>query len=159
MLTRARVRRVVTIVTGTAAMAGLSACGESAITRARLEAALAPTFASLVEVQLLRMGLGPVPPPGIKAVANCRRISPGSRDAGAGEWSCTLTWTGPNHATLLDTFDVHAMPGGCYTASAADAEGHLGGPMIPTPDGTMTRNLLYVFDGCFDPSVTGVGRR
>jgi len=142
----------VRLVSAIVSFAALAGCGESAITRARLERALAPTFANLVEVQLLHMGLGPLPPPGVKAVASCRRISPGSRDAGAGEWSCTLTWIGPNRVTLVDTYDVHVMPGGCYTASVADAEGHLGGPMIPAPDGTLTRNLLYVFDGCFDPA-------
>ena len=148
----ARARRLINAGIAAVATAALSACGQSAITRARLEHALAPTFANLVEVQLVRMGLGPVPTPGIKAVANCRRISPGSPDAGAGEWSCSVTWAGPNRTTLLDTFDVHAMPGGCYTAGAADADGHLGGPMVPAADGTTTRNLLYVFDGCFDPA-------
>lgn len=147
---RGRLRlRILTAVVTTMTVAG---CGQSAITRARLQSSLAPTFANLVQVQLLRMGLGPVPAPGIRAVANCRRISAGSPDVGAGEWSCTLTWSGPNRTPLRDTFDVHAMPGGCYSASAADAEGHLGGPMIPAPDGTMVRNLLYVFDGCFDPA-------
>jgi hypothetical protein len=128
-----------------------SACAPSAITRARVEHAVAPTFTSLVQVQLDRMGLGPVPPPGIKAVANCRRLT-GAADRGAGEWTCAITWYGPNGTGMLDTYDVNVGTDGCYTASVAGEEGHLGGPTIVATDGRSVRNLLYVFEGCFDTS-------
>jgi len=130
------------------AAAFLAACGPSAITRGRVEQAVAPTFANLVQVQLTRMGLGPVPSPGIHAVATCRRMTPGREDAGAGEWTCTLTWYGPNRTQLVDSYDVSVAPDGCYTASVGAGEGNLGGPTIPAPDGTRTRNVLYAFDGC-----------
>lgn len=125
-------------------------CGGSAITRARVEAALAPTFANLVQVQLARMKLGPVPPPGIRAAATCRRMTPGREDAGSGEWACTLTWYGPNRTPLVDGYDVAVAADGCYTASVGAGEGNLGGPTIPAPDGTLLRNVLYAFDGCLD---------
>ena len=105
--------------------ASLASCGASAITRARLERAVARTFANLVQLQLARMGLGPVPPPGIHSAATCRRITPGGDDRGAGEWVCTITWFGPNRTVMLDAYEV---------AAAAD--------------GGQARNVLYAFDGC-----------
>ncbi len=130
------------------AMAG---CGPSPITRARVEQAVAPTFANLVQVQVNRMGLPSVPPPGVKAVANCRRLV-GTADRGAGEWGCAITWYGPNRTGMMDTYDVTVGTDGCYTASVAGEEGHLGGPTVITSDGRTIRNLLYVFEGCFDTS-------
>ena len=127
-----------------------AACGSSAITRTRVESAVASTFANLVQVQLERMGLGPVPPPGIRVAANCRRMTPGRREAGSGEWACELTWYGPNHTPLVDAYDVSVAADGCYTASVGAGEGNLGGPTIPLRDGTRIRNVLYAFDGCLD---------
>lgn len=131
----------------------VAACGSSAITRPRVEGAVASTFANLVQVQLERMGLGPVPPPGIHAAANCRRMTPGRQDAGSGEWACSLTWSGPNRTTLVDGYDVAVAADGCYTASVGAGEGNLGGPMIPATDGRRIRNVLYAFDGCLDSRV------
>ena len=128
----------------------LAACGSSAIRRARVEAAVASTFANLVQVQLGRMGLGPVPPPGIRAAANCRRMTPGRQDKGSGEWACSLTWYGPNRTPLVDGYDVAVSADGCYTASVGAGEGNLGGPTIPLADGSRVRNVLYAFDGCLD---------
>ena len=127
-----------------------AACGSSGITRARVERAVASTFANLVQVQLERMGLGPVPPPGIRVVANCRRMTPGREDGGSGDWACALTWYGPNRTPLVDAYDVSIAADGCYTASVGAGEGNLGGPTIPMRDGTRIRNVLYAFDGCLD---------
>ena len=127
-----------------------AACGSSAITRARVERAVALTFANLVQVQLERMRLGAVPPPGIRVVANCRRMTPGREEAGSGEWACALTWYGPNRTPLVDAYDLSVAADGCYTASVGAGEGNLGGPTIPAPDGTPMRNVLYAFDGCLD---------
>jgi len=127
-----------------------AACGSSSITRTRVERGVAPTFANLVQVQLGRMGLGPVPPPGIRVVANCRRMTPGREEAGSGEWACALTWYGPNRTPLVDAYDVSIAADGCYTASVGAGEGNLGGPAMPAPDGTRIRNVLYAFDGCLD---------
>jgi hypothetical protein len=130
------------------AAACFAACGPSAVTRTRVEHAVAATFANLVGVQLARMGLGPVP--GIHAAATCHRITAGREDAGTGEWACTLTWYGPNRTPLVDTYEVAVAADGCYTASVGAGEGNLGGPTIPAPDGSRTRNVLYIFDGCID---------
>ena len=127
-----------------------AACGSSAVTRTRVERAVASTFANLVQVQLERMRLGPLPPPGIRVAANCRRMTPGRGDTGSGQWACALTWSGPNHTRLVDGYDVAVSADGCYTASVGAGEGNLGGPTIPAPDGTPIRNVLYAFDGCLD---------
>jgi hypothetical protein len=130
----------------------VSGCGASPITSRRLERALAPTFANLVHAQVERLGLAPVAAPDIKVTAACYRID--GRRSGAGDWACTLVWSGPNGATLHDKYDVSVSSDGCYTATVDAAEAQLGGPIVTTTDGRPVRNLLYAFDGCFD--TTGV---
>ena len=67
-------------------------CGPSPITSARIEGAIAPTFANLIHVQLSRLGLPPVAASDIKVTASCRKLVAGSGASGAGDWSCTLVW-------------------------------------------------------------------
>jgi hypothetical protein len=128
----------------------VSGCGRSSITSARIEAAIAPTFANLVHVQLARVGLPPVAAADIKVAATCRRLVPGRGATGSGEWVCTLVWYGPNAQAVADTYDLFVATDGCYTATADSAEAHLGGPTIKALDGRTVRNVLFAFDGCFD---------
>jgi hypothetical protein len=129
----------------------VGACGPSPITSARVEGAIGPTFANLVHVQLSRVGLAPVEASEIKVTASCRRLVVGSGAVGAGDWVCTLDWYGPNRVSLRDTYELSVATDGCYTATVDAAEGHLGGPTIKASDGTTdVRNLLYIFEGCFD---------
>lgn len=123
-------------------------CGASPITATRIEASIAPTFANLVHVQLQRAGLPEITATEIKVTATCSRA--GGAKSGAGEWICTLMWSGPNGRLLRDTFDVTVGVDGCYTAAVDAAETELGGPVIKGPSGRDVRNLLYRFDGCFD---------
>jgi hypothetical protein len=125
----------------------VSGCGASPITPARLEAAIAPTFANLVHVQVSWMGLPPIATSELAARAACRK--PGNvASAGSGEWVCTLVWQGPDRQTLRDTFDLFVTTDGCYTATAAAET--LGGPTLTASNGSSVRNLLYSFEGCFD---------
>lgn len=126
----------------------LAGCGRSVITAARLEPAIATTFANLVHAQLARMGLDAIPASDLKVVASCYRV--GGESSGAGEWACTLVWSGPNGATLRDNYDVVVGANGCYTATLTSAEAQLGGPTVVARDGRHVSNLLYAFDGCFD---------
>ena len=128
----------------------LFGCGPSPITSARIEGAIAPTFANLVHVQLLRMGLPSVAASDIKVTASCHKLVAGSPAAGSGDWVCTLTWYGPNCWVLRDTYDLSVATDGCYAATVDGAEAQLGGPTLKTPDGRDVRNLLYTFEGCFD---------
>ena len=140
------IRRAAAVVTLASAL--VSGCGASPITARRLERAIGPAFANLVQAQVARLGLSPVAASDIRVTAACYRID--GRQSGAGEWLCTLIWSGPNGVTLHDRYDVSVTSDGCYTATADAAEGHLGGPIVTAADGRTVRNLLRAFDGCFD---------
>jgi hypothetical protein len=122
-------------------------CGQSPITAKRLEPSIETTFANLVELQVTRLQLPPLGAPDFAVTAICRKQLPG-REAGSGEWTCTLVWQGPDRRTLRDTYDVYVTTDGCYTATVA-GEG-LGGPVLTSSDGNRVKNLLYAFEGCFD---------
>src|SRR5215510_14171640 len=96
----------------------MSACGSSPITPARIETALQTTFANLVELQVARMNLPPLAAPDFAVTAICRKQTP-DNNAGAGDWSCTLVWQGPNRETMRDTYDLFVATDGCYTATVA----------------------------------------
>jgi hypothetical protein len=131
-----------------ASILALAACA-SPITEARIERAIAPTFANLVHLQISSIGLPSLPTSSIAVSAVCRPSARGVQ-AGAGEWACTLNWHGPNQALLRDVYDVSVTPDGCYTAKAEGSEARLGGPTLVGADGKTVRNLLYVFEGCFN---------
>jgi ABC-2 type transport system permease protein len=137
---------VPTILAGVAGVAS-SGCGPSRITAATIEAAVAPTFANLVKLQVSRLGLPPLTEADVAVTAICRREAAGV-NRGSGDWTCTLAWHGPNRRPLRDTFELVVGTDGCYTA-AVNGEG-LGGPVLQGPDGRTVRNLLYTFEGCFD---------
>jgi hypothetical protein len=141
-----RLRGALAAVTTAAAIG----CGPSAITSARIEGAIASTFANLVHVQLSRVGLSTVAASDIKVTASCRKLVAESGVAGAGDWVCGLIWYGPNRQILHDTYDLSVGSDGCYTATVDGAEADLGGPTIMTLDAISMRNLLYTFEGCFD---------
>jgi hypothetical protein len=121
-------------------------CGPGPITSARIEGAIAPTFANLVELQVARLGLPPRAAAAFGVRANCRKLAGGT--SGAGDWVCTLTWHGGQRQTLSDTYDLFVATDGCYTATV-DGE-QLGAPILQTSSGVDIRNLLFAFDGCFD---------
>jgi hypothetical protein len=135
---------------GAIALIAAFGCAPSPITSKRIEASVAPTFANLVHIQLSRVGLSPVAASDIKVTATCRKLVSGGGASGSGDWVCTLVWFGPNRQSLLDTYDLSVGTNGCYTATLESAEANLGGPTIIAADGTSVRNLLYVFEGCFD---------
>lgn len=127
-------------------------CGASPITSSRIEHALASTFASLVQVQIARLGLPPLPASDITVNASCHRLVPDSGSRGSGDWVCSLAWFGPNRTRLEDTYDLTVGTDACYTATLDGTNTGLGGPTVPAADGAFMRNLLYAFDGCFDPT-------
>ncbi len=128
----------------------LTGCGHSPVTAARLEGAVAPTFANLVHLQLDRLGLPPIAASRIKVTASCRKLATWSGRTGSGEWVCTLGWYGPNGSALIDRYDLFVAADGCYTATVDGAEAHLGGPTLRAASGRDVRNLLYTFEGCFN---------
>jgi hypothetical protein len=122
-------------------------CGSSPITKNRIERAIAPTFAHLVQVQVLWLGLPAMAASDVAVRASCRKLMAGST-TGSGEWACTLIWLGPDRQPLRDSFDLFVTTDGCYTATVSGD--NLGGPTLKDLDGRQVRNLLYAFDGCFD---------
>jgi len=129
------------------AMIALTGCGGSSITSTRIETAIQNTFANLVELQVSRLGLPPMPAPDFAVTAICSRQQ-NAGDTGAGEWTCTLVWQGPDRRTLRDTYDLTVGTDGCFAASVSGES--LGGATLRAPDGRTVRNLLYAFEGCFD---------
>jgi hypothetical protein len=127
-----------------------ASCGPSPITPDRIQAAIAPTFANLVRVQVSWLGLPPMAASDFAVTASCRKPSAGNgrANSGAGDWACTLLWQGPDRRTLRDTYDLFVNTDGCYMATVAGES--LGGPTLKGPNGTEVRNLLYAFEGCFD---------
>src|SRR5262245_34079415 len=110
------------------AMAG---CSESPITAGRIERAIAPTFANLVNVQVSWLGLPPMAASQFAVKASCRKLS-GSA-IGSGEWGCTFVWQGPDRQILRDTYELFVATDGCYMATVAGE--NLGGPTLQRPDG------------------------
>jgi hypothetical protein len=142
-----RMKRRVPLVLVAVAVVAASSCGSSSITSDRIERVIEPTFARLVQQQVSSLKLRPMQASDVEVAASCRRVAAGA-DAGAGDWVCRLSWFGPDRQPLHDSFDLLVTPDGCYTATA---EGdHFGGPTLRATDGTVVRNLLYVFEGCFD---------
>jgi len=129
-----------------AAITTTAACGASPITPDRIERAIAPTFANLMQTQVSWLGLAPRPAPDFEVTATCRKPTSGS--TGSGEWMCTVRWTNPERQQLRDVYDLFVGTDGCYMATV-EGEG-LGGPILTAPDGRRVRNLLYAFEGCFD---------
>ena len=124
-----------------------SRCGSSAITAERIERAMESTFANLVAVQVSSLRMQAITPSQLDVTASCRRLGAGSA-AGSGEWMCRLRWQGPDRQSLRDTFDLVVTTDGCYTATAEGDQ--LGGPTLTARDGRAVRNLLRVFEGCFE---------
>lgn len=133
-----------------ASVAAAAGCGGSPITSARIERAIGPTFANLVEAQISRVGLPAVAASSISVTASCRKQMPGGSSGGAGDWMCVLMWHGPNQAMMRDSYDLTVTMDGCYTAVVDSAEATLGGPVILGANGDEVKNLLYAFEGCFD---------
>jgi len=137
---------------GTALLiASVTSCHSGGVTAAKIEDALAPTFANLICVQRSIVGLPPAEPSALRATASCRKNGQGGENRGGGNWTCTVVWFLPGHrGPLRDSYDLSVTMDGCYTATSEGGDGHLGGPTIATQDGRTVTNLLYVFDGCFD---------
>jgi hypothetical protein len=127
-----------------------AACGPSPITSGRIEAAIAPTFANLIQQQLARLGVT-LPTSALTVRARCQRRPDGTAgtSAGAGSWTCSLIWFGPNHRRLAGSYELSVGTDACYTATV-ETNGAIGGPTIPIGDGREVKNLLYAFEGCFD---------
>jgi hypothetical protein len=130
-----------------------SGCGSGGVTAGRIEKAVGATFANLIQVEEAMLELPPVDAAALRVAASCTKIDPANRAGGPGEYKCTLSWYAPGQRrSLRDAYDVSVTTDGCYTAKVDGEEAHLGGPTITRRDGRTIANVVYAFDGCFDPT-------
>jgi hypothetical protein len=135
---------VVVLSLALTALTALTGC-RGGVTQARMETAVARTFANLVATQESIMGLPDVHADALRATATCKRRAAGR------DWTCTIEWFIPGRRGLVhDAYEVSVTTDGCYTATSEGAEAHVGGPTVTSPRGEPFTNLLYVFEGCFD---------
>jgi len=139
------------LLVAAAALVMITGCGGSPITAQRIERAIAPTFANLLHLQVPSMGLPAMAASEFAPSASCRKVGASgaaSTHSGSGDWICTIQWRGPGQRPLRDVYDLFVMTDGCYTATVEGES--LARPVLTTKDGREVRNLLYVFEGCFD---------
>ncbi len=147
----AALRRALGAGLAVAAAATLSGCGSSDVTRPRLEASLAPTFAHLfVQQQTDILGHPGVTAASVAAHASCDKGGPKVPDHGPGaDWICTIRYSDETRTPQEGKFDVQAKSSSCYTAAGPSKL--IGLVTITDRRGRDVPNPVFEFDGCFDP--------
>jgi ABC-2 type transport system permease protein len=128
--------------------------GPAAVTAARLEAAIKPTFNGLTVLQQRLLGRRIAPGSRLDDDASCVRRS-GATQGPGDDWICTMNMVieldGPTPFSLTPVaFDVAVKANGCYKAEGPPT--FVGQPEIRDAHGAEVVNPLYAFDGCFDPT-------
>ncbi|MFC5180791.1 hypothetical protein [Actinomadura harenae] len=147
-------RATAALLAAAVALPALTGCDTTAVTRDRVNAAVAPTFANLYVLQQQLRGRK-VAKAAVKAHADCARgTGPDASTRGAGDdWTCTLSWFNAGPAvTATANYQLHVQPNGCYTADGDGPSDLNGTPTLTAADGATVTNPLWRFDGCFDIS-------
>jgi hypothetical protein len=148
-----RIARIPILIAASLACAiGLTGCGSTGLTAAKLQASIAPTFARLYVLQQADQGN---PRPRLASLhprGSCRKGTPDSDQQGAGDdWVCHITFLVAGPATpVVATYNVNLQTNGCY---AADGDGptSLNGSRTLTGAGyRQVPNPLWLINGCFD---------
>ena len=152
--TALRIRRVLIAAVVAALAVVVSGCGTAGITRPRLEASVARTFANLYAAQRYQLGYPKLSGDTIPSKAGCDKGGPSTPDEGSGNtWVCTIVWENAGPGTQATAvYSLNVQTNGCYSA---DGDGPLainGQQLITSFDGTTYVNPLWEFDGCFDNS-------
>jgi hypothetical protein len=143
-------RKIAVVLAAGAGLAVLSGCGRPDVTRPRLEAAIAPTFANLYVQQAAILGHPGVTVATTHARASCDKGGPKVPDVGPGaDWICQISWNDQTRAKQDGKFEVQARSNSCYTASGPSKL--IGLATIPDARGNDVPNPVFEFDGCFDP--------
>jgi hypothetical protein len=133
-----------------AATSALTGCGQPDVTKARLEHALAPTFANLYVQRATLLGEPGVTVAGIGATANCDRGGPKIPDVGPGpDWICMIHFTDDQGQPQDGKFEVQAKADATYVAGGPSKL--IGPAMITDKTGKDVTNPVFEFDGAFDP--------
>jgi hypothetical protein len=147
--------RILVLVACLAALAGgvvgLTAAGQPTVTRARLEPAVAETFANLYVHQADIVGTPGVTTASVNASAQCDRGGPNVPDVGSGpDWVCVITFTDNTGQQQQGKFELQVRPDDTYVANGPSK---LIGSYTVTDQrtGKEVPNPLFQFDGAFDP--------
>lgn len=138
------------------ALAAASELGSTAITRARLQAAVAPVFERLTILQQRELGRIVPKRSHLNLRPLCVRRS-GARAGPGDDWSCTMTLAvaqpGYNPISLTEvTYDVSVKSNGCYKAESPPS--FVGHQTMLDAHGRSVVNPLYTIYGCFDTTTT-----
>jgi hypothetical protein len=140
------------LLTTLAALAVLSGCGGSDVTRARLERSLPQTFSNLYVQQAELLGHEGITVKSLHAQAQCDKGGNKVADRGPGaDWICLMRWTDPD-VPLPDgsgKFELNAHSNDCYTAGGPSKL--VGLQTITDTHGNDVPNPVFEFDSCFDP--------
>lgn len=149
---RGGLRCLLVVVASLVAVGALSACGDSVVTRARLERSLPQTFANLYVQQAKILGHRDVTADSLGAHAYCDKGGAKVADSGPGaDWTCLMTWRDPNVPLPEGTgkFELNVHSNDCYTASGPSKL--VGLLAITDTHGNDVPNPVFEFDSCFDP--------
>lgn len=144
-------RGLTAIAVAVAALASLSACGGSDVTKARLESSLGPTFANLyVHQQTDILGHPGTTVSSIDARPTCDKGGPNVADHGPGaDWICMVAFNDNTGAPQEGKFELQVRSNSCYTAGGPSKL--IGLATITDTRGNDVPNPVFEFDGCFDP--------
>jgi hypothetical protein len=146
------IRLVAVSVVMAAALFGLSACGASPVTRARLERSLPQSFANQYVLQAAILGHKGVTVGSLTPRAQCDKGGPKVADRGLGaDWVCFMDWKDPNVPVVDGSakFELNVHSNNCYTATGPTKL--IGLRTITDTHGTFVDNPVFEFDTCFDP--------
>lgn len=127
-------------------------CGQSDITKIRIERAIAPHFAHQYAAQAALLGHPNVTAASTHAVVDCDRGGPNVPDKGAGSnWSCKLDFDDDQRVHQVGKVDVSINSNACYIGSGGPSA-LLGFTKITDAHGHEVTNPTAEFEGCFDPT-------
>ncbi|RKS80674.1 hypothetical protein CLV35_0140 [Motilibacter peucedani] len=147
MSTRLR-RPAAGLLAAATATALLAGCGPDDVTQPDLESTLASSFARLYVRQQQLLGRPGLSPDALAVRARCDKPGAGA-NRGAGAWTCTVTWFGPDGTPLEADYELQAKAGGCFTAAGQPAV--VGAPRLEAPDGGRFVNPVAAIDACYLP--------
>lgn len=142
-------RRLAVAAVTVAALLATAGCGEDALGRDRLQAAVSSTFTNLYDLRQQQLGK-PVPGSALATTSRCDKGGPSVADRGPGDtWSCLLVWQADGPGTPVGaTYEIRLQTNGCYTADGPPSV--VGQRQAAVADGSLRLNPISSFDGCFD---------
>ena len=143
-------RRLLLVCCASLALAG---CGQSVVTRPRLERSIQRSFANRYVAQAKLLGHHGVSVASLHTRAFCDKGGPTLPDRGPGsDWNCYLSFNDPNVPLPDGTgkFEMNVHANGCYTAGGSSKV--VGLLTLTSVLGRTVANPVAEWDACFDPT-------